>query len=119
MTLFRWLFNLTTAPRLHKLPEPVSISLSHAVLCETCQHIVTISGFIPHLSGPRDECPRCGCTDLENLKLVPAWFRTPEEQKEHWIGRKVRTGKVTAINGGKPLPLPKRTITVGTPKEAA
>lgn len=105
--LIRWLKRLPYSP-LNTKPPVVAISENNDVLCEACHHHVAISGFIPHLSGAANECPRCGCVDQTKLKYVAAWMRTEDEQTAHWGTRKVRTGFVRAINGGVPLPLPKR-----------
>ena len=87
---------------LRKQQQGVAIPESTDILCEQCHHHVSISGFIPHLSGEFNECPHCHCKDQTKLKYTAAWLRTEEEQRLHWEGRKVRTGKTVAINGGVP-----------------
>lgn len=122
--LIRWFHNLTTEPS--SPGADFSIPESQAVLCDDCHRVSALRGFVIG-ANPGDTCPRRGCGST-NLKFIPAWMRTPEEQREHWEGRKVkqRTGRVIAINDGIPLPLPKRTVSIApsgtlpvTPKPAA
>lgn len=114
----RWLSQLLTAPRSSSVP--VSINISHAVLCESCHHIVTIAGYIVAISGNGDACPRCGAKNMKDqtvLKLVAAWIRTEEEQRLHWQGRH---RFVKALSGGEPKPLPPlKYVRPGGPKDAA
>lgn len=103
----RWILNLTTEPATSR--AGASISENQAVLCDDCHQISAMRGFVMG-ANPGDICPRphCGST---NLKFIPAWMRTPEEQKEHWEGRKVKVhkGRVIAINGGEPGRLVRET----------
>ena len=94
---------------LQKQRQVVAIPESTDVLCEQWHHHVKISGFIPHLSGDYNECPRCHCKDQAKLKFVAAWLRTEEEQRLHWEGRKMRTGRTIAINGGNPKRIERET----------
>ena len=105
---FRSVAGLPLIP-LQPQQQVVAIPESTDVLCENCHHHVSISGFIPHLSGEFNECPRCHCKDQSKLKYTAAWLRTEEEQRIHWEGRKVRKGFVKAINGGVPKPLERET----------
>ena len=94
----------------------LAIPESSTVLCEECHHYVAISGFIPHLSGEHNECPNCHCNDPAKLKYAAAWMRTEDEQRAHWVGRKLQPKRfVKAINDG----VPKRIIKESTPPSIA
>ena len=90
--LFRNLSILTTPPRENHVP--IGIPESQAVMCDACHMVVSMRGVVIHANSG-DRCPRCGS---DNLKYLPAWIRTPEEQKAHWEGRKVKMPK------RKPIP---------------
>lgn len=106
MSIFTHWANSFNSLRLLPRTPPTIIPEDTCVLCDECHHFVSISGFIPHISGHANSCPWCGNTDQEKLKFAAAWIRTPEEQRNHWAGRN-RTGRTIAINGGVPKPLPK------------
>ena len=114
--LTRWLPRFYTTRLTRQMPG-AAIPEENATLCESCRHFVEISGFIPHLTGNFNTCPHCGNTDPDKLKFAAAWIRTPDEQKQHWEGRKGRTGKTVAINNGVPRSLQKVVnVTAGNAK---